>query len=87
VSFYVASDHLVLSYALPYFARLFAPNSVFDELILVGKLMKFYTRFWKNLEYLTNFERRIIEVAPTVPEVHPVTHVAALRYFGHNSLL
>jgi hypothetical protein len=25
----------------------------------------------------------MIEVAPTVPEVHPVTHVAALQYFGH----
>jgi hypothetical protein len=33
------------------------------------------------------FERRSIEVAPTVPEVHHVTHVAALRYFGNNSLL
>jgi hypothetical protein len=34
---------------------LFASDSVFDELILVGKLMKFYTIFWKNPEYLTNF--------------------------------
>jgi hypothetical protein len=27
------------------------------------------------------------EVALTVPEVHPVTYVAVLWYFGHNSLL
>jgi hypothetical protein len=36
---------------------------------------------------LVHSRTAITEVAPTVPEVHPVTHVAALRYFGHNSLL
>jgi hypothetical protein len=41
----------------------------------------------KTLSFLPIFERRSIEVAPTVPEVHPVTHVAALRYFGRSSLL
>jgi hypothetical protein len=41
VSFYVASDHPVLPYALPYFAL--ASNSVFNELIFVGKLMQFST--------------------------------------------
>jgi hypothetical protein len=88
VSFYVASDHPVLLYALSYFARISLLRTPFStSLYSLESLWNYTQDSGKILSIWPIFERRITENALTVPEVRPVTHVAALRYFGHNSLL
>jgi hypothetical protein len=85
---YVASDHPVLPYALPYFVRISLLRTPFSTSLY--SLESLWNSTWDSGKIQCIwpiFERQIIEVAPTVPEVHLVTNVAALRYFGHNSLL